>query len=72
MTSAACGVSQHSIADRAAVGCPVSPFFASTAQLRVLPDEESRTRHVPSEKALLDFGLVVSVRFRGENRFQHR
>ncbi len=40
MTSAAYGVGRDSIADDTAVGCPVSPFFASTAQLRVLPDEE--------------------------------
>jgi len=40
MTSAAYGVGRDSIADGAAVGCPVSPFFASTAWLGVLPGEE--------------------------------
>jgi hypothetical protein len=38
--SAAYGIGRDSIADATAVGCPVSPFFASTAQLRVLPVEE--------------------------------
>ncbi|RKZ66440.1 MAG: hypothetical protein DRQ48_10775 [Gammaproteobacteria bacterium] len=40
MTSAACGVGRDSIAHAFAVGCPVSPFFASTVQLGVLPGEE--------------------------------
>ena len=40
MTSAAYDVGRDSIADGAAVGCPVSPFFASTAWLGVLPGEE--------------------------------
>ena len=40
MTSAAYGIGHHSIADGTAVGCPVSPFFASTAGLGVLLGEE--------------------------------
>ncbi len=47
MTSAAYTVGRHSISDGFAVDCQVSAFFATTAQLRVLPDEESRTWHVP-------------------------
>ncbi len=48
-TSAACGVGPDSIADALAVGCPVSPFFASTAWLGVLPGEE---RAHPARPAL--------------------
>jgi hypothetical protein len=40
MTSAASGVRQDSIAEDFAEGSPVSPFFASTAQLGVLLGEE--------------------------------
>ena len=40
MTSAAYGVSRDSIAEGVAVDCPVSPFFATTARLGVLPGEE--------------------------------
>ena len=47
MTSAAYTVGRHSISDGFAVDCQVSAFFATTAQPRVLPDEESRTWHVP-------------------------
>ncbi len=39
-TSAACGVGRDSIAGGGAVGCPVSPFFASTAWFGVLLGEE--------------------------------
>ncbi len=42
-----------------AVDCQVSTFFATAARPEGLPDEESRTRHVPSERAL--FGLYVGV-----------
>ena len=53
-TSAACGVGPDSIADALAVGCPVSPFFASTAWLGVLPGEE---RAHPARPALAFWAL---------------
>jgi len=40
MTSAAYDVGRDSIAEDTAVGCPVSPFFATAAQLGILPGEE--------------------------------
>ncbi len=43
MTSAAYGVSRDSLANSVAEHCQVSAFFAATAQLGGLPDEESRT-----------------------------
>ncbi|RLE22158.1 MAG: hypothetical protein DRJ65_14465 [Acidobacteria bacterium] len=46
-TSAAYDKGRHSIAVGTAVDCQVSAFFATTAQPSVLPDEESRTWHVP-------------------------
>jgi hypothetical protein len=39
-TSAAYGIGRDSIAEAFAERCPVSPFFASTALLGVLPGEE--------------------------------
>ncbi|RLE27577.1 MAG: hypothetical protein DRJ65_02365 [Acidobacteria bacterium] len=50
MTSAAYDVGRDSIAEGAAVDCPVSTFSVSTARLGGLPGEEIRTRHVPSER----------------------
>ena len=32
------------------MGCPVSAFIATSEQSGVLPDEESRARHAPSER----------------------
>ena len=48
-TSAAYGVGHHSIARAAAVGCPVSPFFASSVQGKgeFCPVKRGRTRHTP-------------------------
>jgi len=62
MTSAAYGVGRDSIADGAAEGCPVSPFFASTARLEVLPGEERAHPAHPDLAfwALLDSCGVVS------------
>ncbi len=48
------GFGRDSVAEGVAVGCQVSAFFATTSRAGVLPDEESRTRHAPSEKALAD------------------
>ena len=53
MTSAAYGVGRDSIADGVAERCQVSAFFVPTAQGLRLPDEESRTRHAPSERGAL-------------------
>ncbi len=53
MTSAAYGVARDAVAEAFAVDCQVSTFFATAAQPAVLPDEESRTRHVPSERCSL-------------------
>jgi hypothetical protein len=50
MTSAAYGVSRNAITEALAVGCPVSAFIATADESGVLPDEESRTRHAPSER----------------------
>ncbi|RLE36024.1 MAG: hypothetical protein DRJ61_01760 [Acidobacteria bacterium] len=50
MTSAAYTVGRDSIADGAAVGCPVSPFFASTARLGVLPGEERAHPALPVQE----------------------
>ncbi len=49
------GFSRDSIADAAPADCQVSAFFATTAPAGGLPDEECRTRHVPSERALSGF-----------------
>ena len=49
MTSAACGVGRNAITETLAVGCPVSAFIEMVDESEVLPDEESRTRHAPSE-----------------------
>ena len=59
-TSAAYGVSRDSIANGAAVDCPVSTFFATSSWLGGLPGEENRTPHVPSEV----FGALVFRRGR--------
>ncbi len=40
LATPAFGVGRDSIADALAGDCPVSPFFASTAQVGVLPGEE--------------------------------
>ncbi len=55
MTSAAYGLGRDSIAGGAAVGCPVSAFIATANRSGGLPDEESRTRHAPSERGALGF-----------------
>jgi len=56
MTSAAYGVGRDSIASTLAVDCPVSPFFALTAQLGVLPGEE---RAHPARPDLGFWALLV-------------
>ncbi|RLE22241.1 MAG: hypothetical protein DRJ65_14305 [Acidobacteria bacterium] len=61
MTSAAYGVSHHSIANRAAVGCPVSPFFASAAWLEVLQGEERAHPAHPDLAFCALSGLYVGV-----------
>jgi len=45
------------------VDCQVSTFFATAARPEGLPDEESRTRHVPSEGALSGLNVGVSPVF---------
>ena len=51
--AAAYGVGQDSIAEALAEGSPVSPFFASTARLGGLPDEErAHPAHPVQEGAL--------------------
>ncbi len=54
-----------SIACALAERCQVSAFFSMAAQSGGLPDEESRTRHAPSERALVNSGgAVVKTRER--------
>ena len=60
-TSAAYGFSQHAIARALAERCQVSAFFATTARAGRLPGEENRTRHAPSERAVLDFEAIVDL-----------
>ena len=60
MTSAAYGVSRDAVADGVAERCQVSAFFATTAWPEGLPDEESRTRHAPSERSLLAFDATAT------------
>jgi hypothetical protein len=59
--AAAYGVGRDSIAEAPPGDCPVSIFFATSCWSGSLPGEESRTRHVPFERALLDSGVVVKV-----------
>ncbi len=58
------------MAEGIAVGCQVSAFFATTSRSEGLPDEESRTRHAPSERALVDFGVINSLSISGRGRWQ--
>ncbi len=53
MTSAAYGVGRDSFTEGVAVGCPVSPFFASTARLGVLHDEERAHPARPVQQSAL-------------------
>ena len=61
MTSAAYGVGQHTTAGALAEGCPVSPFFAATARLGVLPGEERAHPARPELAFWALAGLYVGV-----------
>ncbi|MCK5379439.1 MAG: hypothetical protein KAJ78_08535 [Acidobacteria bacterium] len=61
MISAAYGFSRDSIAAAAAVGCQVSPFFASTAWLGVLPGEERAHMARPDSAVCALSGLYVGI-----------
>ncbi len=61
MISAACGVSRDSIAEGVAVGCPVTPFFASAARLGVLLGEERAHPARPDLAFRTLAGLYVGV-----------
>ncbi len=73
-TSGAYGIGRDSNAQGVAVGCPVSPFFASTARLGVRPGEE-RAQSPPTVRAMLrifprQFSRLTS-RFRKNRAWQH-
>ncbi len=61
MTSAAYGVSQDLIAGGAAVGCPVSPFFASTARVGDLPGEERAHPARPDSASCAPLSVCVGI-----------